>query len=432
MILNFSVQNFGPIKEKQVLSFEAEKTDKLEDIYVVKIGKHRVLKLALIFGANASGKTTILDALDFLQYIVFRPEVNKYAELSFYPFLFDSKTPKETSEITLEFFQNDIKYLYEVEFTQKAIISEVLYSFNPRKSVVYKRSTDLSKQFTEITFGGKINVDSVFVKTLEANTLWNNTVLGGYQKTNINNKELQEVVNWFSKYLKPVVYSRTELEKFVTAKIKNNEISKKDIITILKRADLNISDIVINEKEMEVTEDFIEFLKKQGLAHGDRIKEIEEKGSLKTENLEFTHTVENVNYNLPIELESEGTRRYYGFAGLLALLINTPTAIPIDELESSLHPDLYEHFLLMFLLNSNKSQLIATTHNREILDNRDLFRDDAIWFTDKQENCTTELYSLADFDSSVIRNTTNVLNAYKSGKLSGTPNFGDVFLDLGL
>ena len=164
--------------------------------------------------------------------------------------------------------------------------------------------------------------------------------------------------------------------------MKSSEISKSDIIRILRKADLNISDIVINEKEMEVNEDFIEFLKKQGLAPNDRIKEIEEKGSLKTENLEFTHTVDNVNYNLPIELESEGTRRYYGFAGLLALLVTTPTAIPIDELESSLHPDLYEHFLLMFLLNSNKSPLIATTHNREILGNRDLFRDDVIWFTD--------------------------------------------------
>ena len=108
------------------------------------------------------------------------------------------------------------------------------------------------------------------------------------------------------------------------------------------------------------------------------------------------------------------------------------TAFPIDELESSLHPDLYLHFLLSFLLNSQNSQIIATTHNREILDNKDIFRNDAIWFTDKQESCSTELYSLADFDSSVVRNTTNILNAYKSGKLSATPNLGDNFIDLNL
>ncbi len=103
---------------------------------------------------------------------------------------------------------------------------------------------------------------------------------------------------------------------------------------------------------------------------------------------------------------------------------------PIDELESSLHPDLYIHFILSFLLNSNKSQVIATTHNREILDNKDIFRNDSIWFTDKSETCATELYSLADFDSSVVRDTSNILNAYKSGKLKAVPNLGDYYIDL--
>ncbi len=79
-------------------------------------------------------------------------------------------------------------------------------------------------------------------------------------------------------------------------------------------------------------------------------------------------------------------------------------------------------------MNTDRSQLIATTHNREILDNKDIFRNDAIWFTDKDENGSTELYSLADFDSSTVRNTTNILNAYKSGKLKATPNLGDYFI----
>ena len=82
------------------------------------------------------------------------------------------------------------------------------------------------------------------------------------------------------------------------------------------------------------------------------------------------------------------------------------------------------------MLNTNKSQLIATTHYREILDNKDVFRNDVIWFTDKNGNCSTELYSLVDFDSSIVRNTTNILNAYKSGKLKATPNLGDNYIDL--
>lgn len=432
MIINFSVQNFGSIKEKQTLSFEADRSAHLEDAYVVKFGEHRILKLALIYGANASGKTTILKALQFLRDIVLNPERKKNNGLDFNPFLFDPNTPQKNSIISIEFYQNNIKYFYEVEFFKKAIVSEELNFYNPNKANVFKRKTNLENQFTEITFGSKISTDKFFEKTLEANTLWNNTVLGGYLKTNIDLKELQEVVEWFGNYLSPLFYTRTELEGFVTERIDNNEISKSDVVTILKKADFNISDIVIQEEEEQIPDGLIEFLKKQVKAPSERIRELEEKGKLTAMNLEFEHTVNNTKYTLPLELESQGTRRYYGFAGLLALLIKNSTAFPIDELESSLHPDLYLHFLLSFLLNSKNSQIIATTHNREILDNKDIFRNDAIWFTDKQESCSTELYSLADFDSSVVRNTTNILNAYKSGKLSGTPNLGDTFIDLNL
>ena len=77
MIINFSVQNFGSIKDKQTLSFEADKSTHLESTYVVNVGKERILKLALIYGANASGKTTILKALDFLRDIVLEPKAKK-------------------------------------------------------------------------------------------------------------------------------------------------------------------------------------------------------------------------------------------------------------------------------------------------------------------------------------------------------------------
>lgn len=205
---------------------------------------------------------------------------------------------------------------------------------------------------------------------------------------------------------------------------------QKDVINILKRADFHISDIHIQEEDKELSDGFIEFIEKQFKASNDKVKKLKEEGKLTSINIDFEHTVNGNKYNLPIDLESQGTRRYYGFAGLLALLIKDNHTIPIDELEASLHPDLYIQFLLSFLVNSKNSQILATTHNREILDNKDVFRNDAIWFTNKSENCSTELYSLADFDTSVVRNTTNILNAYKSGKLKGKPNLGDYYIDL--
>ena len=430
MIINFSVQNFGSIKDKQTLTFEADKSEHLENSYVINTNGLRLLKIILIYGANASGKTTILKALEFLRDIVLEPETKKTDELYFQPFLFDSETPEQNSIMSIEFLANDTKYYYEVEFFKKAIVNEVLNYYNPNKANVFKRNTDINNQFVEIKFGSKIKIDKTIEKNLEANTLWNNTVLGGFLKTNVDIKELKVVVEWFKNYLRPLIYTRTQLEGFVTSKIEKSELSKLDVINVLKKADFHITDIVIQEEEKEIPDGLIHFLKGQLKDSPDEIKKLEEKGKVTSVNIEFEHTVNQTKYTLPIEMESQGTRRFYGFAGLLALLIKNSTAFPIDELESSLHPDLYMHFILSFLLNTDKSQLIATTHNREILDNKDVFRNDAIWFTDKNENCSTELYSLADFDSSIVRNTTNILNAYKSGKLKATPNLGDNFIDL--
>ena len=433
MIINFSIQNFGSIKDKQTLSFEADKSDHLESYYIIPINGLRLLKLGLIYGANASGKTTILKALQFLRNIVLEPETKKTEEFDFKPFLFDSISKKQNSILSIDFIQNEKRYYYEVEFNKDAIVNETLNHYNPTKSNVFKRTTDLDKQFTQITFGSILKkekkIDKTFEKTLESNTLWNNTVLGGFLKTNMELKELKDATDWFSIYLRPLILTKSELDSYVTSQIDKSEIKKADVVSILKKADFNISDILIQEEE-DIPAGLIEFLEKQVKDSSKVITDLKNKGKISSVNLEFEHTVNNKKYSLPFDLESQGTKRYYGFAGILSLLLKRSIAIPIDELEASLHPDLYIHFLLSFLVNSKNSQIIATTHNREILNNKDIYRNDAIWFTDKTDHSATELYSLSDFDSSVIRDTSNVYNAYKIGKLGGVPNLGDYFIDI--
>ena len=402
MIVNFSIQNFGSIKDKQTLSFEADASQHLEDTYVVHTAGKRLLKLALIYGANASGKTTVLKALDFLRDLVVNPKEKKTDILDFSPYLFDANTPKQPTELTIEFVHEEVCYQYEVAFTRQAIISEALYIDTFERVLIYSRTTDIEEQLTKISFGDKITLEKSALQVLELNTLWNNTVLGGFLKTNINLEEFRRVADWFGNCLKPIIAPRTLLGRYVTDKIDEKEISKEEVLEILKKADFNISDIIVERRK-------------------DPIK------GINRINLFSEHTVNNISYVLPMEQESEGTKRFYGFAGLLALLIKTPTIFPIDELESSLHPDLYTHFLLSFLQNAQHSQLIATTHNRELLGDTDIFRNDVIWFTDKGEDCATELYSLADFDTSAIK---NFLNAYKIGKFSGIPRLFDTFIDL--
>lgn len=433
MIINFSIQNFGIIKEKQTLSFEATKSKDLEEYYIVEPKKGlRLLKLALIYGANASGKSTVLKALDFLRDLVMNPLDKKSEIFDFKPFLFDDKTPQQNSFFSLEFISNKVRYLYETELNKKAIVNEKLYFFKPNKALVFERKTNLEKQLSTIDFGSKIKINKEHKVSLEANTLWNNTVLGAYLKTNFESTELQEVVDWFKNQLKSLIKPRTNLLAYISSRLENNEINKKNIVKFLKKADFKISDIVIEKNELDIDDRLYGFLKSLPISE-EKLGELKDKGKLEPREIFFIHEIVENNksklFTLPYTDESEGTQRYYQFSGLLELMIRSATTFSIDELESSLHADLLKHFLITFLANAKNSQLIATTHHRELLMEKDIFRNDAIWFTEKQTNGQADLYSLADFDSSVIRDTSSVYNAYKIGKLGAVPNLGDYFID---
>lgn len=433
MIINFSVENFGSIKEKQTLSFLANKSDHLEDYYIIEpIKGLRLNKLALIYGANASGKTTVLKALDFLQEICTNPFDRKTEEFDFEPFLFDSNTPKKDTKFELEFIQKGIKYLYEVEINKKSISNEKLYNFNPNKALVFERRTNAEKELTSIKFGSKIDVKKSTENAIELQTLWNNTVLGALVKTNFDLPDLANASDWFNNFTN-FFNTNSDAKDFFTTQIDLNRINKNIIISFLKKADFNICDLEVNKKEdSQLRHLLLKSIKEaKNEIEKSRYSEMLNSEVVFNRQLYFLHNVNNNSYRLNINQESLGTQRYFEYAGLLSILLQENTILPIDELESSLHPDLFNHFLLTYLVNGKKeSQLIATTHNREILNNRDIFRNDAIWFTDKNEDSATELYCLADFDSSVVRDTTNVLNTYKSGKLGGVPNLGDYYIDL--
>lgn len=419
MIINFSIKNFTSIKEEVTLSFEATNSDDLEEYYIVTPKKGlRLLKLGLIYGPNGSGKSNILKALDFLKNMVLEPLEKKTETFDFQPFLFDKNTTNENSFFTLEFIQNKVKYLYKLEFNKNAIINEKLHFYNPNKALVYERKTDSEKQLSTIQFGSKIKINKEYKATLEANTLWNNTVLGGYLKTNFEAHELQEVTAWFKTKLTPLILPTTNLSGFISNGIEEGDIEKLNVLEFLRKADFNISGI-----------DFQSLRKVTfGTRNSVKDEEVEIKDTV------FQHKVKSGSgvdeYMLSYNEESQGTQRYYQFSGLLDLMIRNETIFSIDELASSLHPELVKHFLLTFLVNAKQSQLIATTHLREMLMERDIFRNDAIWFTDKKEDGSTDLYSASDFDSSVIRNTSSVYNAYKIGKLGAVPDLGDYYIDV--
>lgn len=430
MLIDFSVQNFLSIREKQTLSFVADdKITHLDNYYTFDVLGVKLLKIGLIFGSNAAGKSNILKALDFLRDIVLKPKSSKTNTIECIPFLLDDNSHAQNSIFEVNFIWNDAKYFYSVELNRTYIVSEVLKT-SPTGKTIYSRKTDFEKQIAVIKFGHEYPIKKDQLNSLVSNTLWNNTVFGGYLKTNIDNKDLKNVIDWFSSYLRNIITPNLDLTRYVSSRIDRGIINKDNLIPILQQADFNISDILIEREEENIPEHLMKYLSVE-MPNNVVLNDLKKKKKFVALEIKLQHITQGGIYsNIPFQLESLGTRRYYGLAGILYLLIKESHCFSIDELGASLHPDLYVHFLLSYCVNSRRSQVIATTHNREILNNKDLFRNDMISIADKTEACSTVLYRLSDFDTSVIRDTSNILNAYNAGKLGGIPNLGDYYINL--
>ncbi len=430
MIINFSIKNFRSIKDKVTLSFEPAEREDLDEYYVVEPKKGiKILKAGLLFGPNASGKTNILNALNFFIQLVISPLDLKNKEFDFSPFML---TNTDTTEFELEFFHQDTKYFYQVVLTQKAIISEKLYFFSPKKAVVYSRETDENKKLARVKFGSKIKVSKDEEKFIQGNTLWNNTVLGAYLKTNLDIPEITKAVAWFENKFEFMFQPNIFLEVYTKSLFKNKKINKYEILEMMKYADLGIKRIDIEYGKLQVNKENKEILKMlnsslKNLNHSEIYSGDQE---VEIQKINFLHQTTAGEFSLLLQDESDGTQRYFFFANLLLDTLKNNKILVIDEVEASLHPDLLKHFFLTFLVNSQEAQFIATTHNRELLQEKEILRRDVIWFTERNSEQATEFFSLSDFDTKILRKVSSYYNLYKIGKLGAVPNLGSYYLKI--
>jgi AAA15 family ATPase/GTPase len=446
MVHYLKIENFGTVKDEVEMNFEvAEQVD--EDAYEVRMpdGK-RLLKLAYIYGANASGKTTILKAFEFLRKLLLKPIGDKAIELDFEPFLFLDSPYDSPSRFELSFYSEGIRYVYEIKFSKQAILSEKIVFYQTAKPTeLFSRSTDIEKRLAKIQFGSKIKIPVREKDLLESNTLHNNTVIGAYAKTNVDIPELEKLSRWFNIFLLGMITSAHNLTEVTASLIDQNPLINKWINSFLNKADYQISEVNVSEASNQVSipldEAFPPDFSGRFFPSGSYSKQTSLKSSSLTtttskyyggpsqRKIDFIHKLKgNKSYSLPILTESNGTKRYFGLGGPLYELIHNSRLLCIDELETSLHPDLMKYFLQVFLLNAKDSQLLVTTHNVALMENQDFIRKDALWFSEKSEDGSISLYSASDFDSSVLRKDASIINAYKSGKLGAKPNLGSPYL----
>lgn len=433
MLVDFSITNFGPIKDTVTLSFEPvdDSSYSAEFLIETPIEGLKLLKLGLIYGANASGKSTVLEALDFLRSLVLNPLERKNEELPYNPFLFVPDDTLDKSELDIHFITTKGKrYHYHVAFTRKCILEEVLYVRDPGERIVYHRTTDEDQMTVHIVAGNFYKSYRTDFRALETSTLWNNTVLGGSLKVSVSIPAISDVVRWFDDYLYPLVSPSTNLFGYVSHLIEDKKIRKENIMKLLRRADFMIDSVNIEHVSLdkESMEKFVNILHHQRPNLSD--EEIRKKAEPRY--VTFTHHYKGGQAVLNYGMESLGTQRFYQFCGILDLLLRKPCMFFIDEIETSLHPDLLEYFIFVFLLNSKHSQMLATTHYREFLINKEHVRPDTIWFTSKDVEGKVDLYSLADFEKGLFKDVKNpYYNLYKIGKLGAVPHLGDYYFDLG-
>ena len=402
MIAEIRFKNLLSFRDEAIFSFEADKNKDMESYHVVDLTPEvRLLKLAVVYGANASGKSNFIKVCDFIKKFLIRTPNNKGEETGVVPFLMDKNSMTEMSDIRLSFYiikgnEQPVKFVYKLSLTRAHIVKEELcYYPSQQPATIFERTLD--NGVSTIKFGNKLKLGAAAKEEISLKCLPNMSVFAAYMQVNINVPEIEEVLAYFRDNIMPAVTPALPLGKYAENRI--NELQTKDyILQYLQEADFNISDISAKEKETPV-----------GIMQ-DTI---------------FQHKVQNTKgvdsfYEFPEVFESQGTIRTMGLAGCIKETVNNNAFLAVDEIESSLHPQLIEYIIERFLKESKYAQLLLTTHYDGLLAEEDLLRKDNIWFTEKNSDGNTKLYPLTDFKG--LNRISSLQKAYKYGKFGAIPN----------
>jgi len=388
MLVSFTVENFCSIKDRVTLSMERIKRLKeLEENVVEDAGENGLLKSAVIYGANASGKSNVVRALKYMiSFIGDSHENRSDDDIDIYePFLLNDKSREQPSLFEIKFIVDNQLYRYGFKIGDKIVHSEWLFEGN--KNLFLR-----SGQEFELKGKGKVAKD-IIEKTKE-----NNLFLSACDQWNVS-FVVELMKKFFNKVSVLASYEDKSLIESTHLFATKSSVNKRKLVELLKFADTGITNLEIKEQEdQQENQILVDFL----MQHG-----------------EFGH--------LNLALESDGTKKLFNIAGLYLETLANDNILVVDEFDARLHTSLGRSLISMFNQNSRKAQLIIASHDTNIM-TKDLFRRDQVWFTEKDNKQQTSLYSLAEFK---IRNDEVYEKNYLEGKYGAIPFFGDFdFLDV--
>lgn len=402
MIQEFQVSNFYSIREKVSINFLPSSDDKMSDYYTYEVKPgFRLLKMGIIYGSNASGKTTILKAISFFRDLMVRRPDDKLKDMGCLPFMLDNKSRSQNTYMEMTFFIDGEKYVVSAEFNNRLIIVEQLSVYtSSRPTLLYQRRYSEDTGHSMITFGSKIGLSRKSQRAIEGNTINNCSVMAAFGQSNVEASRLDKVFRYFAENMLDMLSPRLSVMEYVKKQLhdSSDDSVKAFILQILRASDFNIVDFYTIKNEAAAS----------------------------AEELIFRHSGDGGEFNLSEKYESAGTRRFLGMAIILYRLIHHDCFLTVDEVETSIHYELFSYFIKLFLANSEgPSQLLMTTHDINLLD-EDFVRRDVVWFTVKDANGATSVKRLS---ASGLHKSMSVYNAYRQGKLVELPFLGSIFLD---
>lgn len=397
MIAEFTIKNFFSVRTKQTLSFVPNGDNLMEEEYFREVAPGvKLLKLGIIYGANASGKSNILKAIDFFRMLMTNSPASKSQSLDFMPFLFDGNSSSEKSAMSMTLWLNGKRYIQTVEFDRSRIYLETLSVYNTnRRSLLYKRTYNNVSDVAEVEFNPMTKLSKADQNVIIGNTIPNCTVLAAFGKSNVGQNQLKEVYQYFANSMNDLLTPKVSLDEMARLALMNDHDGrlKKFILYFLRASDFNITDMHMSDKT----------------------------------HIAFAHQTEAGKFDMDESMESSGTMRLLGMGVLLYNLLSNDRFMEIDEIENSIHFELVAYCLKCFLANSeNQSQLLLTTHDINLL-NENFIRRDVVWFTDKNNEGETILKRLSSMG---IHKNISPYNAYRQGKLIKLPFLDSIFFDL--
>ena len=375
MIQKITISNFFSIREPLEVSFEASKEKMYGEDWIVKIGNTRLLKTLLLYGANGSGKTNILLALDFLRHLIVTVPTDVDNGFAYMRFAFDPVSQAKDTTFDIHFFIEDTKFQYKVSVNPDRIKSENLRIFNSgnNSKSVYTRKYDEEKGVSVVRFGTWLNLAANDRKAIEASTTGNITVLSAYATKNISCELLTRVRNYF-KYNFFKLYEVHNCEQDVAKALRDNESLKLLLIDLLKSFHTNIVNFNVEEVTTSIPVEAKQILMELKVNQEEK-EQIAKMNVLTKLRGQYVHKTELGEFPLEDTMQSEGTKTFISYLVLFYKAIRGNWLLALDEYGAGMQAKSQNLLLDFFLKFSQRSQLILATQSLGLLDYSHMRRD---------------------------------------------------------